>query len=270
MKPVHTVTPVTETNRPSIGRRRFIAAAAGMAAPLFLPRGLWGQGNSPGARLTLGVIGMGQMGNVLLRALVGRDDMEVVAVCDVDTTRREAARRRVDEARSERTGQTSRACSAFNDFRELLARDNIDAVVIATPDHWHAFMGIAAVQAGKDVYCEKPLTHNVHEAGQLVQAVRRSGRVFQTGSQQRSGREFRVAAELVRNGVLGRIARCTSTSATRRRTIAARPNPLNRVSTGSSGVVPDRSCRTARSFRRGAFIPTIRRGERRGSSAAGR
>lgn len=202
-----TLAPAAGSTRPTVHRRRFITgAAAVVAAPLLLPRGLWSQGRSPGARLTLGVIGIGQMGNTLLRALVGRDDVEVLAVCDVDTTRREAARQRVDAARSAQTGQTYRACSAYNDFRELLARDDIDAVVIATPDHWHAYMGIAAVEAGKDVYCEKPLTHNVHEAVQLVRAVRRSGRVFQTGSQQRSSREFRVAAEIVRNGILGRIS----------------------------------------------------------------
>lgn len=192
--------------RSVISRRRFIAGAAIAVAPLILPRGLRAQGGSPGDRLTLGVVGTGQMGNTLLRALVGRDDVEVLAVCDVDTTRREAARQRVEAARSEQTGRTYRACTAYNDFRALLARTDIDAVVIATPDHWHAYMGIAAVQAGKDVYCEKPLTHNVHEARQLVQAVHRSARVFQTGSQQRSSREFRVAAEIVRNGCLGRIA----------------------------------------------------------------
>jgi predicted dehydrogenase len=207
MKPVHVIAAAAESERPGLNRRRFLAgAAAAVGVPLILPRGLWGQGNAPSSRLALGVIGIGQMGTVLLRALVGRADVEVVAVCDVDTTRREAARRRVEEARSAQTGQTHRACAAYNDFRELLARADIDAVVIATPDHWHAFMGIAAVQAGKDVYCEKPLTHNVHESVQLVRAVRRSGRVLQTGSQQRSSREFRVAAEIVRNGCLGRIS----------------------------------------------------------------
>lgn len=135
-----------------------------------------------------------------------RDDVQVLAVCDVDTTRREAAKKHVDATYSEQAGGTYRACAVYSDFRELLARDDIDAVLIATPDHWHAYIAIAAVMAGKDVYCEKPLTYNVHEAVELVKAVRRTDRVFQVGSQQRSLRPFRVAAELVRNGVLGRVS----------------------------------------------------------------
>jgi predicted dehydrogenase len=138
-------------------------------------------------------------------SLLARDDIQVVAVCDVDTTRREYARKRVDDAYSEKVGATYKSCTAHNDFRELLARADIDAVFIATPDHWHAFIAAAAVRTGKDVYCEKPLTYNIHEALELVKSVRKTDRVFQTGSQQRSSKEFRVAAELVRNGVLGRI-----------------------------------------------------------------
>ena len=88
----------------------------------------------------------------------------------------------------------------------MLARKDIDAVVIATPDHWHAYIAIAAVRAGKDVYCEKPLTYNIHEAVELVKEVRKAKRVFQTGSQQRSSMEFRTACELVRNGILGRVS----------------------------------------------------------------
>ena len=140
-----------------------------------------------------------------LRDFLQRDDVQVLAVCDVDTTRREAAKQRVDAEYSKKAGVTYRGCAAYNDFREILARPDIDAVVIAAPDHWHAYMAIAAVKAGKDVYCEKPLTHNIHEALELVKAVRATNRVFQTGSQQRSSKEFRVAAALVRNGVLGQV-----------------------------------------------------------------
>jgi predicted dehydrogenase len=138
--------------------------------------------------------------------LLARDDIQVVAVCDVDATRREDACRRVDAAYAEKIGASYKACTAHNDHRELLARKDIDAVFIATPDHWHAFIAADAIRAGKDVYCEKPLTYNIQEAVDLVRVVRASDRVFQTGSQQRSSKEFRVAAELVRNGVLGRIA----------------------------------------------------------------
>jgi predicted dehydrogenase len=126
-------------------------------------------------------------------------------VCDVDTTRREHAKKRVDAAYTAKAGADYKGCAAYNDFREVIARKDIDLVIIATPDHWHAYIAIAAVRAGKDVYCEKPLTYNVHEAVELVKEVRKADRVFQVGSQQRSSKEFRIAAELVRNGVLGRV-----------------------------------------------------------------
>jgi predicted dehydrogenase len=187
-------------------RRRFLQNTAVLSlAPLILPGRVWSQDTAPSKRLTFGCIGMGKMMKGHLGALLGRPETEVLAVCDVDTTRREAAKKRVDEAYTKAAGETRTGCAAYNDFRELLARKDIDAVVIATPDHWHAFIAIAAVKAGKDVYCEKPLTYNIREAVELVKAVRSANRVFQTGSQQRSSKEFRVACELVRNGVLGRV-----------------------------------------------------------------
>jgi predicted dehydrogenase len=187
-------------------RRQFLQRTAVLAAaPLILPRRVWSQESAPSKRLTLGCIGMGKQMRGHLGAFIGRDDVQVLAVCDVDTTRREAAKKRVDDAYAQKQDATYRACDAYNDFREVLARKDIEAVVIATPDHWHAFIAIAAVKAGKDVYCEKPLTHNIHEAIELVKAVRKTDRVFQVGSQQRSAKEFRIACELVRNGVLGRV-----------------------------------------------------------------
>ena len=145
-----------------------------------------------------------QMGSHLGNCL-NRDDIEVLAVCDVDTTRREHAKKRVDTAYAAKVGADYKGCAAYNDFRAVIARQDIDIIIIATPDHWHAYIAIAAVRAGKDVYCEKPLTYNVHEAVELVKEVRKADRVFQVGSQQRSSKEFRIAAELVRNGVLGRV-----------------------------------------------------------------
>jgi predicted dehydrogenase len=187
-------------------RRTFLRNAAILgAAPLILPGRVWSQATAPSKRLTLGCIGMGKQMKGHLGAFIGRDDVEVLAVCDVDTTRREAALKRVEEAYAKKAGQTYKGCKAYGDFREVLARKDIDAVVIATPDHWHAYIAIAAVNAGKDVYCEKPLTYNVREAVELVKAVRKANRVFQVGSQQRSSKEFRVACELVRNRVLGRV-----------------------------------------------------------------
>ena len=186
-------------------RRRFLQSSALLAAPFILPGRVWSQATAPSKRLTLGCIGMGKMMKGHLGNFIQRDDVEVLAVCDVDTTRREAAKKRVDEAYTKKAGETRTGCAAYNDFREVLARKDIDAVVIATPDHWHAFIAIAAVKAGKDVYCEKPVTYNVHEAVELKNAVRKSNRVFQVGSQQRSSKEFRVACELVRNGLIGRV-----------------------------------------------------------------
>src|SRR5438132_187591 len=100
-----------------------------------------------------------------------------------------------------------KGCAAFNDFRELLGRKDIDAVVIATPDHWHAITAIEACKAKKDVYCEKPLSLTIAEAKAMMDAARKYERVFQTGSQQRSDREFLQACELVRNGRIGKIKR---------------------------------------------------------------
>lgn len=192
-------------SQPPLSRRRFLQASALLAAPLILPQRVWSQATAPSKRVTFGCIGMGKQMNGHLRNLINRDDVEVLAVCDVDTTRREAAKKRVDEKYTEKAGAGYKGCAAYNDFREVLARKDIDAVLIATPDHWHAFIAIAAVKAGKDVYCEKPLTYNVHEAVELVKAVRKTDRVFQVGSQQRSSKEFRVACELVRNRVLGKL-----------------------------------------------------------------
>ena len=189
-----------------LSRRKFLQSSALLAAPLILPARVWAQATAPSKRLAIGCIGMGKMMKGHVGTLLGRDEVEIVAVCDVDTTRREAAKKRVDEAYTKKAGETHKGCTAYEDFREVLARKDIDAVFIATPDHWHAYVAIAAVKAGKDVYCEKPLTHNVHEAVELVKAVRKSKRVFQVGSQQRSSKEFRVAAELVRNGVIGRVS----------------------------------------------------------------
>jgi predicted dehydrogenase len=129
----------------------------------------------------------------------------VVAVCDVDTTRWEDAKKKAEAFYTKKSGADYKGCGAYNDFRELIARKDVDAVCIATPDHWHAIAGIEAAKAGKDIYGEKPLTNTIHEAWALVKAVRDNSRVFQTGSQQRSDREFRVASELIRNGIIGKI-----------------------------------------------------------------
>ena len=154
---------------PSVTRRRFLQNSALLAAaPLILPSRVWSQATAPSKRLTFGCIGMGKQMKGHLGALIGRDEVQVLAVCDVDTTRREAAKKRVDDAYAKKEDKTYKSCDAYNDFREVIARKDIDIIVIATPDHWHAYIAIAAVRAGKDVYCEKPVTYNVNEAVQLV------------------------------------------------------------------------------------------------------
>ncbi len=190
-------------------RRQFAKiSAAAIAAPFILPSRVWSAETAPSERLTLGFIGMGKMNGGHLSGFLGRKEVQIVAVCDVDTNRRENAKKKVEERYAKDQDASFKGCEAYSDFRKLLDRKDIDAVVIATPDHWHAYIAIAALNAGKDVYCEKPLTHNIHEALALVDAVRKTNKILQTGSQQRSNnQEFRVACELVRNGVLGKIQR---------------------------------------------------------------
>jgi len=193
----------------SFSRRSFLktAAVAG-AAPFILPSGLWAGEAMPASQFTLGFIGVGQQGNGLLHACLPRNDVRVLAVSDVDTTRRNLAKNVVEQhyAADARSG-AYKGCDAYDDFRDLLARKDIDAVVIATPDHWHALVAIAAAHAGKDIYCEKPMAHTVLEGRAMVKAVRKNKRIFQIGSMQRSMGEFRAACELVRNGVLGAVTK---------------------------------------------------------------
>ena len=189
-------------------RRQFLktASAAAATAPFFLSSGLAAPGQKgPNDRITLGFIGTGTQGRGLLHNFLNQPDTQVVAVCDVDTTRREHHRKIVDDFYSAKGNKEVKACAEYKEFPELIARQDIDAVVIATPDHWHAYIAIAACNAGKDIYCEKPLSLTIHEARAMVNAVRKNNRVFQTGSMQRSSSEFRKACELVRNGRLGKI-----------------------------------------------------------------
>jgi predicted dehydrogenase len=191
----------------TFSRRRFIRnALVTGAVPFILPSRVWSAETKPNSRINLGFIGMGTQGRGLMGGFLRSTETQVIAVCDVDTTRREHARKMVDEDYAKQgKGAAGKECAAYRDFRELLERKDIDAVVIATPDHWHALIATAAAKNRKDIYCEKPLCQSIREARAMVNAVRKNNRIFQTGSQQRSSKEFRVACELVRNGVIGKI-----------------------------------------------------------------
>jgi predicted dehydrogenase len=170
-----------------LSRRRVLAAAgASVAAPLLLPARVFGAGD----RLVFGAIGLNGQG----LAVMGGVKDQVAAVCDVDKNN---LARAVDRCGGKAEG--------FGDYRKLLERKDLDAVIVATPDHWHALITIDACKAGKDVYCEKPLTLTVVEGRKVVETARAQKRIVQTGSQQRSGKDFRLACELVRNGRLGKL-----------------------------------------------------------------
>ncbi len=204
-----------------LSRRQFLQATAGFsAAPWVIPASALGLDDRPppSERIALGVIGCGAKGMDHLRSFLKDDDVEVVAVCDVHRRHhrdllpgrgavygREPAVEAVASRSRERSKGAGAGCAAVVDFRELCERSDVDAVVVATPDHWHALCALTAVRAGKDVYGEKPITHFFREGQQLVREVAERGAIFQTGSQQRSEGNFRRAAELARNRVLGAI-----------------------------------------------------------------
>ena len=185
-------------------RRRFLAASA--AAPFVYVK--QARAAAANERLALGFIGMGTMNRGHLNGFLGRKEVEVVAVCDVVKERLDNAKEAVEKKYAERIKSGDyKGVAAYADFRKLIDHKGLDAVVIATPDHWHAMPCILAARAGKHVYCEKPLTHNVAEGRQIAQEVAKAKVIFQTGSQQRSefGGHFRKAVEYVWNGRIGKL-----------------------------------------------------------------
>ena len=199
-----------------LSRRGFLKGAAGtlgaaVAAPYVLTSGALGAPGRPAAsgRLGLGFIGIGNQGGGHLGGLTGHPECQTLAISDVKGPRAKWGKDMVDrryandKSRGTFKGVKYEGVKLYNDFRELIARGDIDAVVVATPDHWHATVSVLAMRAGKDVYCEKPLSLTIRGARAMVDAARRYGRVFQTGSQQRSEGNFRFACELVRNGYIG-------------------------------------------------------------------
>jgi len=199
-----------ETNTQQITRRTFLGSTVAgiIATPWIIPcAALCANGKLIASdRITVGLIGKGLMGSGHLRRLVGDPEIQVLAVCDVDRIRREDGKRLVEKTyAAKRSSGTYRGCEAYNDYRELLSRSDIDAVVIVTPDHWHTLISIDAVKAGKDVYCEKPISITVREGRKLVKAVKRYNRIFQTGTQYRSIPTIRQVCNFVRSGGLGKI-----------------------------------------------------------------
>lgn len=204
-------------------RREFLQTAIGSAvAPLLLTNGASGAGAvSPSERIALGVIGLGSRGFNLIQDLLQQPDAQIVAICDVDELHyrdrqwgqgraygRTPARQLIERAYGQsKSGRDFRGLRVYDDFRELCRRDDLDAVVVATPDHWHALCALTALRAGLDIYCEKPVTHTFREGQVLYREVAEREAVFQTGSQQRSDPLFRRAVELVLNGHLGDLQR---------------------------------------------------------------
>ena len=211
---------MTHNSRPT--RRHFLrttaASVGAFSVPAIIPASALGREEkpAPSKRITVGVIGTGNRGMGDIRGFLSDERVQVVAVCDVNkespgywsgaVAGREPARRLVEEKYGEdKKSGTYKGCDAYSDFRDLLARKDIDVVVVSTPDHWHAIPVVAAARAGKDIYCQKPLSLTIAEGRAMSDAVKKHKRVFQTGSQQRSDKNFRRACELVRNGRIGTV-----------------------------------------------------------------
>ena len=188
-----------------ITRRSFmkktIAAAGAVSFPYIIRPSALGKAGQVAAseRITVGCVGVGPQGIAVMGNFLAQKDVRVAAVCDVKSNVRAAVQNQVNNH------YRDKGCAAYNDFRELIGRDDIDVVLVATCDHWHVRASLAAVKAGKDVYCEKPLGISIEQDQALRAAVHRHGRLFQFGTQQRSSRDFRFACELVRNGRIGKL-----------------------------------------------------------------
>jgi len=206
-----------------LSRRQFVRTAATAVAPLMVPATALAHNRraSPNERITLGIVGLGSRGFNLIDAFLRESDAQIVAVCDVDSMHYrdrewgkgraygcEPAKKLIEgHYAKQASSRTFRGLDVYADYREVCAREDVDAVVIATPDHWHALCTLESLRTGKDVYCEKPMTHHFYEGQLIYREVARRKAVYQVGSQQRSDARFRQAVELVRNGHIGKIQR---------------------------------------------------------------
>lgn len=185
-------------------RRQFIATTAlALAAPTILPSRGFGQEKrpAPSNRITMGIVGAGWQGTSNMGAFLGHKDCQVVAISDLDKNHLANGVNEVNK----RYGNQD--CKAYHDYRELMARKDIDTVMLAVPDHWHELVAVEAARQGKDIYGEKPLARTIAEQQAMVKAVEKHHRIWQTGSWQRSERNFHYGAEIVRNGLIGKIKR---------------------------------------------------------------
>ncbi len=199
-------------------RRGFLKASLIGAAGLTLLPGLHSCATAPSDKIRLGFIGLGQQAMSLLRGFIGLPDVQVVAGCDVYEIKRLRFEKRVNEYYAK--AEMPFKAETCENYQDILSRKDIDAVVIATPDHWHALIAIDACKAGKDIYIEKPLTFTIKEGQAVVKAVRENNRIMQVGSQQRSDHIFQHAVQLVQNGTLGKISKINAY-------VGAPPTPLN-------------------------------------------
>jgi len=224
--------------------KRTLGAGAALAMPGFAPGALWGQ-NAPSNRITIGLIGMGlQMGGHR-GGMTGRQDVQVLAVCDVHRGRLQAAKAAVESAYSQRTASGSyKGCAAYHEYERVMERGDIDAVMICTPDHWHAPISVAAMRSGKDVFVQKPMTLTIREGRIMSDVARQRGAILQVGSQQRSERAFRRACEMVRNGWIGKVKTIYASLGEFPPPRTLPEQPIPEASTTTAGLGPRRGIRT--------------------------
>lgn len=184
---------------PFSSRRRFLAqSAAAIGFPTIVPASVFGE-NAPSKKITMGVVGWGMMGPSNTTKFLAESDCQIVAACDIDKKHLEAALNTINGS------YKNQDCKPYHDYREMMARKDIDTVMLAVPDNWHALTAIEAAKNGKDIYGEKPLARTIAEQQAIVKAVQDAKRIWQTGSWQRSEENFRIGAEIVRNGLIGKL-----------------------------------------------------------------
>jgi hypothetical protein len=197
-------------NVKTIHRRDFLKIGAVASSIMIVPRHVLGGKNyvAPSDKINIGFIGCGKQSGGLRRRFQDLNEVQLVAASDVYADKLKVFTTAADQWYAEKSGKgTYTAVVGYPDFRDLLARKDVDAVVIATPDHWHAAMSVLAANAGKDIYCEKPLSLTVAEGRAMVNATRKNNRIFQTGSMQRSSGEFTQAVRIVRSGAIGKVSK---------------------------------------------------------------